>query len=304
MSPVDTTEASRLRIERSALICEANRAAMPPMRYAIAIWNYCWEPAGLEDWIADFAAHGYDTISLGGGQFAHLAPADVARVADTLRDGGLFATVHGTCDMDPASMRMMVEGLGDRLLCFTMDSSKQEDSRGTLHNPLRIAAALAHLQKLTEGTGTLIGVEDFPLDTMALAHFAPELGSVYEHPRTGMLVDIGHMHLRMKRSPYFSGLTVREYFERLPCRLVEVHVHDNNGERDEHGHLGMGTVPFGETAATLRDTGFDGVCTIEIAPGFHGSTPAESRPHAFESLRRWRELMESTGCRGETALPE
>lgn len=261
------------------------------MKYATAIWNYCWNPAGLEGWIDEFAGFGYDTISLNPGQFAGLAPADVERVGAMLRARKLAATIHGTCDMDPQMMRVMIEGIGDCLLAFTMDSSKQEDSRGTLHNGRRIAEALSHLQKLTAGTDVLVGVEDFPLDSMALEHFSSELGDAYRHPRTGMLVDVGHMHMRMKRSAYFSGMSVRDYFARLPCRIVEVHLHDNSGERDEHGHLGMGSVRFDEVASALREIGFDGVCTIEIAPGFHGSTPEESKPRAQESLLMWRKLL-------------
>ena len=261
------------------------------MRYATAIWNYCWNPGELEQWIDGFAGFGYDTISLNPGQFAGLAPAEVARVGAMLRARRLAATVHGTCDMAPDLMRAMIEGIADCLLAFTMDSSKQEDSRGVLHDGCRIAEALTRLQELTRGTDVLIGVEDFPLDSMALEHFRAELGDVYRHPRTGMLVDVGHMHLRMKRSPYFSSMAVKDYFARLPCRLVEVHIHDNAGERDEHGHLGMGTVPFAEVASALRELGFDGVCTIEIAPGFHGSTPEESKPRAKESLAQWRALV-------------
>ncbi|MFH1707917.1 MAG: TIM barrel protein, partial [Planctomycetota bacterium] len=122
-------------------------------------------------------------------------------------------------------------------------------------------------------------------------HFKKELGRVYDHPRTGILVDVGHMHMRMTQSDYFSGMTVADYLDRLPLPLVELHLHDNHGDKDEHGHFGLGTVPFADIAAWVKAHTYDGECTIEIAPTFHGSTPELSRPKAVESLRRWKELL-------------
>lgn len=262
------------------------------MNYAVAIWNYCWNPAGIEDWILEFADGGFDTISLNPGQFTGCSVADVSRVGGILQRRGLGATVHGTCAMGEENMKLMIAGLGDTLRVFTMDPSKGEDSRGLLHNASKAAAALACVQDLTAGTDVLLGIEDFPLDALAVEQFADELGDVYRHPRTGILVDVGHMHLRRTGAEYFRSMSVEDYFARLPYRIVEIHVHDNSGSRDEHGHLGMGTVPFADVAQGLRKTGFAGVSTIEIAPGFHGSTADESKPRAFESLWTWRSLLE------------
>jgi sugar phosphate isomerase/epimerase len=87
-------------------------------------------------------------------------------------------------------------------------------------------------------------------------------------------------------------MSVADYIGRLPLPIVEVHLHDNNGQKDEHGHFGLGNIDFGEVAAALKSVGFDGVSTIEIAPSFHGSTPAESKPRARESLERWKAIWE------------
>jgi hypothetical protein len=186
----------------------------------------------------------------------------------------------------------MVEGFGDRLIAFTMDSAMREDSRGRLHDAKRIATALTCLQELTVGTNVWLAIEDFPLDSPALQHFAADLGGVYDHPRTGILVDVGHMNMRMKGSDYFGTISVSEYFDRLPLPLVEVHLHDNNGEKDQHAHFGFGNVPFPEIADALVNMEFDGVCTIEIAPSFHGRTPSESKGDSMQSLRCWRNLIQ------------
>jgi len=189
--------------------------------------------------------------------------------------------------MDPQIMKNMVHAMGERLSVFSLDSAMRHDSRGALHDAKRIEAALSCLQELTQGTDVSLAIEDFPLDVPALEYFAADLGVVYEHPRTGILIDVGHMHVRMSGSEYFSGMSVAEYFRRLPLPLVEVHLHDNNGERDQHGHFGFGSVPFPDIAAALKGMAFDGVCTIEIAPTFHGRTPQESKEDAMQSLEHW-----------------
>lgn len=264
------------------------------MRYGIAIWNYCWRPAGLPDAIRHFASQGFDTIGLHPGQFADCPREHLAAVAASLRDLNLAAGVHGACAMDERAADTVIEALGDRLCSVTLDSAMREDSRGRLHDGQRIAAALSRLQRLTEGTDVLLGIEDFPLDHAALEYFRAELGDVLTHPRTGILIDVGHMHMRMKTSSYFSALSVHDYFRRPPVPLVEVHLHDNNGMKDEHGHFGFGSVPFPEIANALRAMKYDGLCTIEIAPSFHGSTPEGSKPKAAESLRTWKTLLGPT----------
>ena len=261
------------------------------MKNAIAIWNYTWDAGELPAAIHEFADHGFDAISFHPRQFAGSLAQHLPAVVEVLRVRGLAATVHGSCVADRESLVSAVTAMRDHLYAVTLDSAMREDSRGRLHDAGRIAESLAFLQSLTAGTAIWLAIEDFPLDALALKHFATDLGRVYDHPRTGILIDVGHMNLRMKNSNYFSGLSVGEYFRALPCRLVEVHLHDNNGEKDQHGHFGFGNVPLAEVARSLKAIAFDGVCTIEIAPGFHGSTPPESKGKAVQSLELWRQWI-------------
>jgi len=257
---------------------------------AIAIWNYCWDAAKVVPGIHVFADLGFEAVSLNPGQFHQGGSRVLPEVGKALLERGLAATVHGRVGMAPDLMREMIDAIGESLRVFSLDSRKTEDSRGVLHDAGRIRSALEELQELTSGTDIRLAVEDFPLDREALEFFGEELGDVYRHRRTGILVDVGHMHIRMRNSDYFSEMSVEEYFRRLPLTPVEVHLHDNDGRRDQHGHFGFGDVPFGEVAAALAAIDFGGISTIEIAPGFHGSTPEDSRPEAERSLREWRRL--------------
>ncbi len=256
----------------------------------IAIWNYCWKAEDLPGWINEFADHGFEAISLNAGQFTGECAEYLPPAVEALRRRNLRATVHGSASMDFQLMKTMAQAIGDRLDVFSMDSVMRKDSRGALHDAKRIKAALSYLQELTEGTRVALAIEDFPLDTPALKYFAADLGTVYEHERTGILIDVGHMHMRMTGEEYFSGMSVADYFRRLPSPLVEVHLHDNNGKRDQHAHFGFGSVPFPDIAGVLRAMRFNGVCTIEIAPTFHGRTPEESKIDAIRSLKQWQAL--------------
>jgi len=268
------------------------------MNTAIAIWNYCWKAEDVSSWIHEFADRGFDTISFHPNQFGGDSAGRLSEVVDTLQSRKLRATVHGCVSMDTQIMKNIVQAMGDRLSVFSLDSAMRQDTRGWQHDAKRIKAALSFLQELTQGTDIFLAVEDFPLDTHALQYFSKDLGEVYENPQTGILVDVGHMHMRMQGHDYFRGMTVADYFRGLPVRLVEVHLHDNNGERDQHAHFGFGSVPFTDIASALKQMHFGGVCTVEIAPAFHDRTPQDSKLDAIRSLEQWLKLMHSPAMPG------
>lgn len=261
------------------------------MTYGIAIWNFAWAPQQLPAWIADFAEQGFEAISFHPQQFAGEAGRHLPEIVKSLRERKLAAALHGACAMEPAFLGGLIEGLGSTLLTVTLDSVMREDSRGRLHDAGRIAAMLGYLQRATDGTDVRLAIEDFPLDARALAFFGPELTGVYDHPRTGILVDVGHMHLKRTQESAFRDLSVADYLRALPCPLVEVHLHDNNGSKDQHAPFGFGTVPFPELARALCDLRFTGLHTLEIAPSLYGGEPRDARAQAIENLARWRALI-------------
>lgn len=261
------------------------------VKKAIAIWNYCWNAAELPRWIEGFAESGFNAISFHPDQFAAVPERHLSEVVDLLRSLELASLVHGNVAMDPQLMERMVDAMGDTLKVFSMDSAMRQESRGVLHDAERIQAALSRLRDLTQGTDVRMAIEDFPLDLPALDFFSSELGEIYLDPRAGVLVDVGHMHMRMTGSDYFAGLSVQEYFERLPVPLVEIHLHDNNGLKDQHGHLGYGTLSVADVAIALKAIEFSGISTIEVAPSLHGRTPDHSRDDAVQSLKLWDSLM-------------
>lgn len=58
-------------------------------------------------------------------------------------------------------------------------------------------------------------------------------------PRAGFCLDPGHANV-------VSHRPLSEWFEAFGEELMEIHLHDNHGHRDEHLACGTGTVPWGE----------------------------------------------------------
>jgi sugar phosphate isomerase/epimerase len=81
-----------------------------------------------------------------------------------------------------------------------------------------------------------------------------ELLKSIEGTGLGICLDAGHAHT--------SG-NVDAWLERAP-RFINVHLHDNRGERDEHLVLGEGTVPFESILGALRGV-YKGTYVIESA---------------------------------------
>ena len=262
------------------------------MKHGVTVWNWAEPGKPLAALVQELAGMGFEVMSFLPGQLLSLSHAQSRALLAVLDGYRLPATVHGTCDLEPDMIERIVTLLGRRLLAFTLDPLLRTDSRGTLYAVNAMVALLQVIQASTRGTGVRFGIEDFPLDPLALDYYREELEPVLESPRFGILLDVGHMNLRMAQEDYFAS-DVGDYIAGLPLPIVEVHVHDNRGDRDSHEPLGAGDIPFPAVAGALMAVGFDGVSTIEIAPSFHGSTPAASRAHLQRTFEVWRGMLEA-----------
>ena len=72
----------------------------------------------------------------------------------------------------------------------------------------------------------------------------------------GWCLDTGHGHL-------FSEVPIIEWIEVLGARLVEVHLHDNHRQADEHLPLGHGEIDFPGIFLSLRRKNLQPIYTLE-----------------------------------------
>jgi sugar phosphate isomerase/epimerase len=99
-----------------------------------------------------------------------------------------------------------------------------------------------------------------------------------DNPDFGFCFDVGHFNL-------FSRVTMEQWFESLGRRLVEVHVHDNDGKADSHWALGRGNIDFEKFFGLMNAHAPLPVLTVEV----HEKEGIEP------SLERVKRLMKRDG---------
>lgn len=83
-----------------------------------------------------------------------------------------------------------------------------------------------------------------------------EIFSLLDSPFLGFCLDVGHQHA-------FSRTPLTEWVETLSERLLEIHLHDNDGHGDDHLPVGMGTIDFERLFQTLVHKGRRPLLTVE-----------------------------------------
>ena len=74
--------------------------------------------------------------------------------------------------------------------------------------------------------------------------------------RVGFCFDTGHFL-------NFSTIPLKEWLDKIKNFLMEIHLHDNMGKRDEHLAIGDGRFPFKELFTYLKENSLLPVLTIE-----------------------------------------
>ena len=102
------------------------------------------------------------------------------------------------------------------------------------------------------GLGVRLAIEnmrddDFGMIRRLLEAYGPEV--------VGVCYDCGHGNIGARR-----GL---EYLEAVKERLIALHLHDNDGTRDQHGVPFTGTVDFPQLMSLVARSGYRGCITLE-----------------------------------------
>jgi len=112
--------------------------------------------------------------------------------------------------------------------------------------------------------------DTIPEDLLTLINLFPK-------DQVGVCFDLGHFNL-------FSEASIKHWFEVLGPRILEVHLHDNLGTRDDHIAVGDGTVKFSGLVSWLKLQEVKPMLTLEM----------EQKTHVIKSVNRVREWFETT----------
>ena len=133
----------------------------------------------------------------------------------------------------------------------------------------------AHILEAAEKYGVNILVENFNKmshDDIYWVDNAPDLLSMIEyvdHPLFHAVWDTGHAN--MQEMPQNEALRI------LGNHVKALHVHDNQGNRDEHLTPFLGTLNLDSLMSGLLDIGYNGYFTFEVGRFF--SPPSKRRPY-------------------------
>lgn len=135
---------------------------------------------------------------------------------------------------------------------------------------VRAKISMKELEKISAEYGVTMAIENMPNVPFFLGRTASQLADIIDGTDLKVCYDIGHAHT-MGENDAMTAL--------FGDRIVNVHIHDNNGERDEHNTIGDGSVDFARVIKSLN--------------GYTGNYVIESRSFdsAVESQERLKKLL-------------
>lgn len=116
--------------------------------------------------------------------------------------------------------------------------------------------ALVALDEKARKQGVTLALENSERSSHKLFQTPQDFARI-EQTDLRIVLDVGHF--------WTHGITLRDAlaFGDLAQRLVEIHLHDNDGSGDQHLALGRGTIDFADVFAVLKERSFTGVYTVE-----------------------------------------
>lgn len=177
------------------------------------------------------------------------APLDVASPDADLR--------ARSCEVMEEAMEVSAE-LGARVfVCDAVRSYLDAEMRGT-RQPL-YAESLRRLQRAAGRVGLRLAIENKPREWGPFTTPGDFLRLVTEHDLTGLGAcwDTGHGWIA-GHPPHVAC--------RLGTHLVSLHVHENDGQHDQHRLPETGTLPWRRFVEGLDRIGYGGPFMLELAP--------------------------------------
>ena len=280
------------------------------MLQGLAIWHYPHRT--MVDNIRYFAALGLDSVSVHGAQFVNAIadPAVWDAIALAVRETGVVFTVHYCLPRghDPEAVAVFEAGIS-AIAAWQRAHGSIAVLSFDVPQPIRGGAGIGgYLDFVLETVPDCkVAVEDFGLNAAEREQIAHLKGK----DRFGYLVDIGHLFLRM-RGENRSGKTLFSHApDECPVSktpdavafaaalagkdfpIFEMHLHNNDGVDDLHWFLEQGSLDVPAVAKALKEIGFEGVLTVESAPGFRFECRGKDADEGIlRTVAYWKGLCE------------
>ena len=146
--------------------------------------------------------------------------------------------------------------------------------------------AIEHLKAFAHPLGVKVLIENIQNDVTTPEHIL-EILNIGHFSNVGVTLDVGHAHI--------SDTGLDHAFELLRSRIAELHLHDNNGQRDEHLWPGSGTIDWTNLARLIASLPAEVPGILEIAHDLNetADSAAKKASEAFDQQLRLTEQLEA-----------
>jgi sugar phosphate isomerase/epimerase len=199
----------------------------------------------------------------------HLSPAEVTQVAQKLKQKNIPVTFHAPfMDLSPGSVDEKIREVTSLRFQQILDLVPFFSPRTIVFHPgydrwhfdgdvdLWLKNSLITwkpMVKQAESLGIKLAVENVFEENPSILK---KLFSSIDSPHLGYCLDAGHGHI-------FSEVAITEWIEVLGPWLVEMHLHDNHRQADDHLPLGQGKIDFPGIFSLLKAKRIQPIYTIE-----------------------------------------
>ena len=269
----------------------------------LAIWHYPHRTA-LEN-VIFFADKEFSSVSIHGAEMNELCKDEKmsAKLADVIQQRNLVLTVHHKF---PATHSVKdvsnFEDSIDRMAKWQKEYKSLSVLSFDVPQQIRDNVIPYINYVLQYEQFSKVAVEDFGLTEDE----RKQIETLKDNKRFGYLVDVGHMYIRLigeckremtlfqnsedecpkTKCPGYDDFMRAFSSKEFP--IFEIHLHNNNGVDDLHYFLDDGTLDIQMIASVLSDIKYDGVLTIESAPGFMFECKyPESDERILRSYEQW-----------------
>lgn len=277
------------------------------MKTGIAMWHYPHRTT-LEN-VEYFISKGLKTLGVNQSQLVEAClDGDGDKLAQILKSNNVSITLHGemVCshkeeDVADYKERMNIVGAWQKkyglisVISFDVAQVIRDNVSGYIDYVLDNVPECS------------VALEDFGLT----ADEKEQIEYLKSNKRFGYLVDIGHMYIRLCGGNKSYNMTLMETsveeceasekpgfeqflkaFKSKEFPIKEVHLHNNDGFKDMHYFLEDGTLDISIIAQVLKEINYDGVVTVESAPGymFECKYP-ESDKRILENVKYWESVF-------------
>ncbi len=279
------------------------------MKNGLAAWHYPHRSV-IEN-IDFFAGKGFDSISFNGASIAKTLAERGEEAADHFRRSGMILTLHYALPGAPEPEKEEPFREGIRIF------GEWQRKYGLIENLTfdvsdRVRGCMTQYVDFVfdEVPNCKVGLEDYGLTEMELEQAARYKGN----DRFGYLIDIGHLYIRLRgecdskatlftHSAFEGPKTDRpdsaaflNAFKSKTFPIIEMHLHNNDGVKDTHLFLEDGTADVKAIAKAICDFGYEGIVTIESAPGYCFACYGDDADSGIlRTLDTWKKAVSAVG---------